>query len=205
MKVKLPALGDSTRPSHFSRIPAALFFVALFGSIGAIAAVFPGATSLANGIASAFLVSFQSAPIMMSSSSIDFETFADGSPNGQNGWSASGAAPAGPGFDHQIVTNVSAPPSFGAKSLRMSNAVTSGSFGNQTFTSSLAEEAGETSAQNGGMSSGPRQDRFTAQWQFISTVPGAEQPGLSVVASPDRGAVGDRVGARWNGSDRGSE
>ena len=37
------------------------------------------------------------------------------------------------------------------------------------------------------MSGGARQPFFQAEWHFASTVPAAEQPGLSVVASPDRG------------------
>lgn len=69
----------------------------------------------------------------------------------------------------------------------MSNAVTSGSFGDQTFSKPLAGEAGEPAALNAGMSGGTRQPFFSAEWSFWSTVPGAEQPGLSVVASPDRG------------------
>jgi uncharacterized repeat protein (TIGR01451 family) len=69
----------------------------------------------------------------------------------------------------------------------MSNAVVSGSFGDHTFSKSLNDEAGETSAQGGGLSGGVRQPYFEAQWDFASTIPGSEQPGLSVVASPDRG------------------
>lgn len=69
----------------------------------------------------------------------------------------------------------------------MSNAVTSGCFGDHTFSKSLADEAGETSAEGGGLSGGTRQNYFEAQWDFASVVPGAEQPGLSVVVSPDRG------------------
>jgi hypothetical protein len=90
-------------------------------------------------------------------------------------------------YDHAIVNNTYGYASFGTKSLRISNAVTSGCFGDQTFSKSLADEAGETTAGNNGLSGGVRQNFFTAQWDFASTVPGAEQPGLSVVASPDRG------------------
>ena len=50
----------------------------------------------------------------------------------------------------------------------------------------LADEAGETTAQNGGFPAA-RAQTFEAQWDFASTVPGAEQSGLAVVASPDRG------------------
>ncbi len=122
---------------------------------------------------------------------IDFEapTYTTGTINGQDGWSSLGAAGSGCAvYDHAIVANGGgAPASFGAQSLRMSNAVTSGCFGDQTFSKSLVNEAGETTAQNGGMSGGIRQTHFEAQWDFASTVPGAQHPGLSVVASPDRG------------------
>ena len=124
------------------------------------------------------------------SSTITFEapTYHVGSVNGQDGWSSTGSAGAGCAvYDHAVVTNSGAPASFGAQSLRMSNAVTSGCFGDQTFSKSLVNEAGETSAVSDGMSGGARQTHFEAQWSFASTVPGAEQPGLSVVASPDRG------------------
>jgi hypothetical protein len=86
-----------------------------------------------------------------------------------------------------VANGVGAPASFGAQSLRVSNAVTSGCFGDQTFSRSLVNEAGEATAANNGMSGGVRQTHFEAKWDFASTVTGAEQPGLSVVASPDRG------------------
>jgi hypothetical protein len=117
-----------------------------------------------------------------------FEGFTPGSPHLQSGWSATGSAGSGCAtYDHAVVANTYGIPSFGTKSLRISNAVTSGCFGDQTFSQSLANEAGETTAQADGMSGGTRQTHFEAQWDFASTVPGAEQPGLSVVASPDRG------------------
>ena len=108
---------------------------------------------------------------------ITFEspTYATGSVDGQDGWSSTG------NYDQEIVAGG------GGQSLRISNAVTSGAFGDQTFSKSLADEAGEAGAENGGMSGGTRQSSFEAEWSFASTVPGAEQPGLSVVASPDRG------------------
>lgn len=122
------------------------------------------------------------------SSSLDFESYSAGTINAQDGWSSLGAAGSGCAiYDHAVVVNAGAPASFGAKSLRMSNAVTSGCFGDQTFSKSLVDEAGESTAGNGGLSGGVRQTTFDAQWDFASTVPGAEQPGLSVVASPDRG------------------
>jgi hypothetical protein len=124
------------------------------------------------------------------SNAINFEPplYAAGSIHLQDGWSSAGASGMGCAmYDHKVVVNAGAPASFGMQSLRISNAVTSGCFGDQTFSKSLLNEAGETGATNGGMSGGVRQKYFEAQWDFASTVPGAEQPGLNVVASPDRG------------------
>ena len=121
-------------------------------------------------------------PVAAASSTTDFEGFtADSSPNGQFGWSSTGP------YDHEIVNNTYGIAAFGTKSLRVSNAVTSGAFGDQTFSSSLVDQAGETTADGGALASGVMQPHFEASWQFASATPGAEQPGLSVVASPDRG------------------
>lgn len=115
-----------------------------------------------------------------------------GTIHNKDGWSSSGSAGAGgPGYDHAVAA-VNAQvqpiaPQFGGQALRISNAVTSGSFGDHTFSKSLANEAGEPSAVSNGMSGGTRQSHFEAEWEFISTTPAAPQPGLSVVASPDRG------------------
>ena len=121
---------------------------------------------------------------------VDFENppYATGSIHLQDGWSSSGASTGSCAlYDHAVATNTYGYASFDGQSLRMSNAVTSGCFGDQTFSKSLSSEVGETTADNGGMSGGPRGTHFEAEWSFASTVPGAEQPGLSVVASPDRG------------------
>ncbi len=99
--------------------------------------------------------------------------------HGQDGWSSSGP------YDHMVWPQTLYP-EFGTQSLRISNAVTSGSFGDQTFSKQLLNEAGEASAQGDGVS-GPRQRFFRAEWLFASAFPGAEQPGLQAVASPDRG------------------
>jgi hypothetical protein len=108
--------------------------------------------------------------------------YATGTINGQNDWSSTGS------YDQAVVTNVSpAPTSFGTQSLRISNAITSGSFGDQTFSRRLTNPAGETTADENGFSlGGARQNHFEAQWQFAPAVSGA-QAGLSIVASPDRG------------------
>ncbi|MEX0783396.1 MAG: right-handed parallel beta-helix repeat-containing protein [Dehalococcoidia bacterium] len=121
------------------------------------------------------------------SSTTDFETYALGTVHNQDGWSSSGAAGSGCGVYDHLVDDPSLITGFGTKALRISNAVTSGCFGDQTFSGSLGDEAGETSAEGGGMSGGTRQTFFSAEWDFASAVPDAEQSGLSVVASPDRG------------------
>lgn len=140
-------------------------------------------------IASLALALFVSVPAIASadSVSVDFESYSLGTINSQDGWSSLGAAGSGcAAYDHAVASNTG-PAEFGAQSLRISNAVASGCFGDQTFSKSLADEAGEMSAQNGSLSGGSRQTHFEAQWSFISADPSGEQSGLSVVASPDRG------------------
>lgn len=112
--------------------------------------------------------------------STGFENFALGSVNGQNGWVSTG------GYDQAVVNNTYGYTTFETKSLRLSNGVTSGSFGDQTFSNSLVNEAGESDALNGGMSGGTRQPHFEAQFDMASTML-AEQPGLALSVSPDRG------------------
>ena len=127
--------------------------------------------------------------VLADSFAINFESYTPGTVNGQDGWSSTGP------FDQAIVNNsvLGAPGSFGARSLRISNSVVSGSFGDQTFSRSLANDAGEASAVSGGWSGGTRQPFFDAQFDIASVVPAAEQPGLRVVVSPDRGD-GARMG-----------
>lgn len=136
--------------------------------------------SVVVALADTFTISFES------------PTYTAGTIHNQDGWSSSGAAGSGCAvYDHAVAavnaTVQGLAPSFGSQALRISNAVASGCFGDQTFSRSLANDAGEAGAQGGGMSGGTRQGYFEAEWDFISTVPGAEQTGLSVVASPDRG------------------
>jgi len=117
----------------------------------------------------------------------DFEGFTLGDVNGQNGWTSGHGSSTCPLYDVAVVSNTLDYSSFGGQSLRISNAITCGSFNDQTFSKSLANEAGETSADTSVYSGGTRQPYFEAQWDFASTVPGSYQPNLSVVASPDRG------------------
>ena len=126
---------------------------------------------------------------------IDFEApaYTPGSIQGQNGWGGQNppGIPINPAYDQAVVANVSAPASFGGQSWRISNAVTSGSFGDWPFSPSLTDEAGESLAKNGDgvftYSGGTRQCHFDVKWDFASTVPTSEQAGLQISTSPDRG------------------
>ncbi len=113
--------------------------------------------------------------------------FAVGNIN-QNGWYNLGTAGTGCGanYDHVIYANSGNPPSFGAQSLRISNAVTTGCF-DQTFSASLANEAGELSAVSNGNSGGNRKTHFEYQFDIASAVPNAQQPGMIMSVAPDRG------------------
>jgi hypothetical protein len=119
----------------------------------------------------------------------NFEGFTLGSPDGQDGWNSDGSAGSGcAAYDHK-VTDVSAMniPGFGDKALRISNAVTSGCFSDQTFSKSTVNDAGDAGADNGGMSGGTRQTHFDGSFYLASDVPNAEQAGLYMSVSPDRG------------------
>jgi hypothetical protein len=122
--------------------------------------------------------------------SVDFESYATGSVDGQDGWSSTGDCAPGHSYDQAIVDNSAvpgAPASFGAQSLRISDAKTSGCFGDQTFSKATDEAAGEPTADTGGFPTGTLQTRYTATFDFASVTPDAEQPGLHLSASPDRG------------------
>ncbi|PIR88814.1 MAG: hypothetical protein COU09_00060 [Candidatus Harrisonbacteria bacterium CG10_big_fil_rev_8_21_14_0_10_44_23] len=76
---------------------------------------------------------------------------------------------------------------FGCQSLRISNAVTSGSFGDQTFAAPLSDSVGEADATTGSFSEGTRYNHYEAQFDIASTKPDEEQSGLFLSVSPDRG------------------
>jgi hypothetical protein len=107
--------------------------------------------------------------------------------DGQNGWSKTGP------YDAAVSSNTSGFSSFGTQSLRISNAVTSGSFGDQTFAPAISQQAGESGAwdKNGNPVVSP-QPHFESQFDIASTT-GAYQPGLINSVSPDNG-----VGARMS-------
>jgi len=129
--------------------------------------------------------------IIADSRSINFEAsqgYVPGSINGQNGWAGTLGGPIfTPPIDQEVVANTYGYTRFGGQSWRMSNAYTDGAFGDWPFSPSLANEAGETMAQKLGFSGGTRQSHFEVQWDFASTVPRSEQPGLQISTSPDRG------------------
>ena len=94
-------------------------------------------------------------------------------------------------LDAAIVANSgSAAAVFGQQSLRISNATTSGSFGDQTFSAPLVDGAGEATSVNGGQAGGERQPHFDTTFQFMSADPAAVQTGLAVTVSPDSGNGG---------------
>jgi hypothetical protein len=107
--------------------------------------------------------------------------------DGQHGWSNTGSYDA-------AIANVGGFPAasgygFGTTALRISDATTSGSFGDQPFSPGLANEAGETAADSGGPAIGTRQRHFEVTFQ-IGTTQAAVQPGLHMTMSPDRGDGG---------------
>jgi CARDB/Protein of unknown function (DUF642) len=123
-------------------------------------------------------------PAFADSVSANFEspTYAIGNINGQDGWSMAGS------YDVGVVDNTSyGYTTLGSQSLRISNAITTGSFGDQTFAKPLTDAVGETDATDGSFSPGTLQRYFVMQFDIASTVPNARQPGLAISVSPDRG------------------
>jgi hypothetical protein len=112
-----------------------------------------------------------------SSGTITFESpaYTTGNINGQNGWSNTG------GYDANVALVAGFPAAsgygFGDQALQISNARTSGSFGDQTFAPLLGTgaAAGTSTAQH-----------FTASFS-IGTTTSSPQAGLSISVSPDNG------------------
>lgn len=140
-------------------------------------------------ITSSVIWSVHQSNVLADTTTADFEpsTYTTGSVNGQDGWTSLGSAGSGCGlYDHAVAINTYGFAALGQQVLRISNAVTSGCFGDQTFSKSLLNEAGETIATSNGYSGGTRQRRFEAQFNFASTMT-THQPGLVMSVSPDRG------------------
>ena len=125
------------------------------------------------------LVTFATAATADTIGSINFETYNTGSINGQQGWMKTGP------FD-ATVNNVNQRYGFGNQALRISDAVTSGSFGDQTFSPGLANAAGETLGLR----------LFNSSFR-IGTTQDALQPGLHVSVSPDSGDGGRMTYVRF--------
>ncbi|HEX9713023.1 MAG TPA: hypothetical protein VGB52_10805 [Actinomycetota bacterium] len=91
----------------------------------------------------------------------DFEppTHSLGTVHGQDGWTSLGSVGSGCApYDVEVVdASAWEFDNLGDQSLRISNAVTSGCFGDQTFSKAVADEAGEADADAGGLSGGTRQ------------------------------------------------
>lgn len=118
---------------------------------------------------------------------VDFESYTTGTVDAQDGWTSTGAAGSGCAlYDHAIGGSLDTA-GFGSQSLRVSNAVTSGCFGDQTFSKPLVNAVGETGAGVGTYSAGALRRNFEMEFDIISAVPTTQQPGLFMSVSPDRG------------------
>ena len=118
--------------------------------------------------------------------SIGFEspTYTTGSIDGQDGWG--GQNPPGIAVNGSIDQGVTGPAAHtGTQSYRESSSFTSGSFGDQVFSPSLTDRAGEPGSVDGGFAGGTLQPRFTSTFWFKSAT-GAVQDN-HVVISADRG------------------
>lgn len=114
--------------------------------------------------------------------SINFESpnYTVGNINGQDGWTKTGP------YDVTVVSNTFGYSTFGLQSLRISDAVTSGSFGDQTFAKPLVNAVGEADSTDGTFSPGTVQRHFEMQFDIASTQL-TQQPGMHISVSPDRG------------------
>jgi hypothetical protein len=129
--------------------------------------IFAGAAVMALAIPSA---------AMADSKTTTFDLLDSGSPNGQSGWTL-----ANPNYDHTIVDNAVAPKRlFGSKSLRISNAYTTGAF-DQTYSAPVAP-ASDALADH----------TFVSEFQFMPVVE-TEQKDLKVSVSPT-----DSTGSRMS-------
>ena len=118
------------------------------------------------------------ATVFADSSTLDMEGYTLGNIDGQDGWTKTGT------YDHEVSSSFGVP-GFGAQSLRVSNAITSGAF-DQTFAKPLVDAAGEADSTDGAFSRGTLQNHFEAEFD-IRAMQLSEQEGLQVDVSPDRG------------------
>jgi hypothetical protein len=156
----------------------------LLGKVGALLLVCGAVLFLASaaGADSIGPITFESSQGYVVGDINQQPLMSDSLPNGV--WSKTGP------YDAKIVLTSSYPAAagygFGSQTLQISDAVTSGSFGDQTFSPGLGDEAGESGASNAGLSGGLRQPHFDASF-LIGTSQATPQPGLHITVSPDRG------------------
>ncbi|MDB5225737.1 MAG: hypothetical protein JWL87_689 [Candidatus Adlerbacteria bacterium] len=134
---------------------------------------------LAAASAAILLVALPALADSSANSNFENPPYVPGNINGQDGWSKTGAYDA-------AVTSSFGVPDFGNQSLRISNAVTSSSFADQTFAKPTADGAGEADSTSGGFATGTLASHFQAEFDLRS-VQLMQQPGLSISVSPDRG------------------
>jgi hypothetical protein len=140
--------------------------------------------AIAAGVA---MVALPGAIALADSAFINFDSYALGTINGQDGWTSTGAAGSGCAqYDHAVASSLGTT-GFGTQSLRISNAMTSGCFGDQTFAKPLLNSVGESISTAGTYSAGTKQPHFEVEFDLASAVPSAVQPGLHMSVSPDRG------------------
>lgn len=125
-------------------------------------------------------------PVLADSNITDFESFTLGTVDSQSDWKSLGSIGSGCALYDHAVDNSLGITGFGLKSLRISNAVTSGCFGDQTFATPLVDSVGEADATAAAFSEGTRQTHFEMEFDIASTMEN-QQPGLFVSVSPDRG------------------
>jgi len=112
--------------------------------------------------------------------STTFDSFGNGTVNGQDGWKATGP------YDQEVVDGVA-----GDKALRISNAITAGSFADMTFSKPVTKPASENDAAN------------VLVNEFTVKAPDTYVPGLAVSISPDDGNGSRMSRLRLEDSDHG--
>ena len=137
---------------------------------------------LIGSSAGVFMLGAAAVSILDGPVNINFEspTYSVGNINGQDGWLKTGA------YDVNVVNNTYGFKTFGSQSLRISDAVTSDSYIDQTFAKPLANAVGEADSTDGGFSRGTLLNHFEMQFDIASTKV-SQQPGMHVSVSPDRG------------------
>ncbi len=163
----------------------------------------------ASGVAlRAAAVHADAGPAPLDGGMATLEDFALGAIHGQQDWQSTGGvgsgAPSGSFcavYDHAIADYPAVvppglrDPAFGQRSLRISNAVTSGCYSDQTFSQRAADVAGELGASSRSrdgltdfaLAGADLRNHLEIAWSIQSARPDAWQPGLELAASPARG------------------